>query len=141
MERDRHYDVLDHTADLGLIIHGRDVRDLFSHAAAALFDTIVDLDTVTVRTTCTIAVTGDDLTDLFINFLRELLYLFHGHGFMVKRVDIHAMNETRLEGEASGETFDERVHTVHREIKAVTYHMAEATGGAGGWTARVILDV
>ena len=137
----RIYRVFDHTADLGLEIYGSDVGDLFAHAAHALFDNIADLDTVKGIIVRDISVSGADLQDLFINYLRALLGWFHDEDFIVRDVTIHAITGTHVAGTASGERFDPRTHTIRHEIKAVTYHMAEVAEVPGGWRGRVILDV
>jgi SHS2 domain-containing protein len=137
----RIYRVFDHTADLGLEIYGSTVRELFAHAAPALFDTIANLDTVEGVTVRTISVSGADLQDLFINYLRALLGWFHDEDFIVSDVTIHEITDTHVAGTATGERCDPRRHTIRREIKAVTYHMAEVAEIPGGWRGKVILDV
>ena len=137
----RIYRVFDHTADLGLEIYGRDRQELFVHAARALFDTITDLSTVKGVIAREVAVSGADLQDLFINYLRELLGWFHGGDMIVKDVAIAAVTETRVAGTARGERFDAHRHPLRREVKAVTYHMAQVAEYPGGWRAKVVLDV
>jgi SHS2 domain-containing protein len=41
----------------------------------------------------------------------------------------------------AGEAADPSRHEVYREIKAVTRHALSVRQGAGGWTARFIVDV
>ena len=36
------YEPLSHTADLGMLVYGRDVQELFAHAAWGMFDLISD---------------------------------------------------------------------------------------------------
>ena len=79
------YEVFDHTADLGILFEGRDLADLFESAAFAVFDLMTELPAVEERRTHRFVVTGGDREDLLVNFLRELLYLFNGRGFLVRR--------------------------------------------------------
>lgn len=119
MER---YRIFDHTADLGLEIYGRDGKELFSNAAFALFDTITDIDGVAMREKRTVEVEGSDREDLLVNFMREILSLFHIGGFLISRFTVHELDENSLSGEAEGEIFDPKIHGINVEIKAVTYH-------------------
>ena len=135
------YQPFDHTADLGLVIRGATEEDLFANAAFAVFDIITDLGRVEARETRRILVEGDSREDLFINFLREVLYLYNGERWLLKGLRVTSVGERVLEAEALGEPFDGQKHEICKEIKAVTYHQAEIRETPDGWTARVIFDV
>lgn len=135
------YQPFDHTADLGLVIRGATEEDLFANAAFAVFDIITDLRRVEARETRRILVEGDSREDLFINFLREVLYLYNGERWLLKGLRVTRVGERVLEAEALGEPFDGQNHEICKEIKAVTYHQAEIRKTPDGWTARVIFDV
>ena len=138
MER---YRVFDHTADLGMEIYGRTARDLFSNAAFAVFDIITDLNQVSSRETRNIVVEGSGWEDLLVNFLREVLYLFNGEGFLSKECVVRAIDEVCVEGMMSGERFDPSRHRINKEIKAVTYHQVTVRETPELWMGRVIFDV
>jgi SHS2 domain-containing protein len=138
MER---YRTFDHTADLGLEIYGRDEKELFSNAAFALFDTITDIDGVSITEKRTVAVEGLDREDLLVNFMRGILSLYHIEGFLTGRFVIRELNEHSLSGEAEGEIFDPKKHGINTEIKAVTYHQVEIAPTSDGFMGRVICDV
>jgi SHS2 domain-containing protein len=135
------YHTFDHTADLGLVITGSSEESLFANAAFAVFDTITDLARVEAHETRRIAVEGDGLEDLLINFLREVLYLYNGERWLLKELRIIRISEKDLEAEARGETLDAQKHEICKEIKAVTYHQAQVLQTPAGWMARVIFDV
>jgi SHS2 domain-containing protein len=135
------YKVFDHTADLGLEIFGKDERELFSNAAFAIFDLTVDLHDVNASEVRRISITGSDREDLFINYLREILYIFNGEGMLLKEFSILEISSRRLVGEVRGEAFNPERHSIKAEIKAVTYHQVEVGKNKGGWKARVIFDV
>ncbi|HOG06696.1 MAG: archease [Syntrophales bacterium] len=160
------YEVFDHTADLGILFEGRDLADLFETAAFAVFDLMTELPAVEERRTHRFIVTGGDREDLLVNFLRELLYLFNGRGFLVRRcavrIDDAGEPETRsrpapseavsvgsepvppqwrLEAEAAGEPFAPDRHRMKTEIKAVTYHGLEIRETTAGWWGRIVCDV
>ncbi len=135
------YTVFDHTADLGIEVYGADERELFANATFALFDTMTDISQVEPVTKRFFDIEGSDWEDLFINFLREMLYLYNGDGLLVKDVSLDTMNSRRVTGTAIGEQFDQTKHRITTEIKAVTYHMLQVERTEHGWYGRIICDV
>lgn len=135
------YRVFDHTADLGLEIYGTDEKELFVNAAFAVFDNMTELDQVSVQEKRPFAVEGSDREDLLINFLREILYMYNGEGFLLKECSISEIDGRHVIGAVSGEMFDQKKHRITVEIKAVTYHQVEVEKTPHGWKGRVIFDV
>jgi SHS2 domain-containing protein len=135
------YNVFDHTADLGLEIYGKTVKELFANAAFAIFDSIADLKHVHATVERQIVVEGKDWEDLLVNYLREVLYLFNGESLLLSKFSIMEINPQHLEGLVLGEIYDSSKHRIHTEIKAVTYHQISVRETPDGWTGRVICDV
>jgi SHS2 domain-containing protein len=140
----KNYRVFDHTADLGIEILGQTQADLFSHAAMALSDLLVeevDARKTASTETRTLVIDGADSPDLFVNFLREILYLFNGEGLVLTVCRIAQIDAGRLTADIRCCRYDARKHRVKKEIKAVTYHQAAVVKTAQGWQGRVIFDV
>lgn len=135
------YRVFDHTADLGIEIFGKTAKRLYIRAAFAVFDLMADLHAVQPKETRRISVKGADREDLLINYLREVLYLFHGEKLVLNHFTIEEIDDRHLTGDAGGEFFDPARHVLKREIKAVTYHGVEVRDTGRGWRGRVIFDV
>jgi SHS2 domain-containing protein len=135
------YRLIDHTADLGIEVSGGSEKELYRNAAIAVHDMIADLRSVRPREVRKIAVEGRDREDLLINFLREILYLYNGEHWLLKKITIGKMGVGRIEATLRGETFERSRHGLKHEIKAVTYHQAEVRETPRGWKARVIFDV
>lgn len=77
------YNLIDHTADLGILVRGHDLPQLFANAALALFDIIAKESRIECRAELTMEINGGDWADLMINWLRELLYLWNGKGWLI----------------------------------------------------------
>jgi len=135
------YKLIDHTADLGIRVFAKSAEELFENAAMALFDLITDASVLTGNCQARIQVKGADRADLMVNWLRELLYLWNGKKRLVKTVKISALSETGLTADVSYDHFLAGRHDIRLEIKAVTYHQIQVSGGASGWKATVIFDV
>jgi SHS2 domain-containing protein len=92
------YRILDHTADIGVEVHGATLADLFSQAAFALVDLLTDRGALTGETERIIRVEGADLEDLWINYLREILYQFNGESFLLKDIpEINFTSPTKIQ--------------------------------------------
>jgi SHS2 domain-containing protein len=140
-KRAKKYTIFDHTADMGVEIYGKSLPELFANAAFAVFDIITDLRLVKETEKRQIVIEGSGWEDLFINYLREILYLFNGEELLLKKCSIGRIVPYRLEGSVTGEFYDPAMHRIHTEIKAATYHQVSVREISDQWTARVIFDV
>ena len=135
------YRLIDHTADLRMQVFGADLKELFVNAAQAMFAQIVDTDTLKGLEETNIRVTGTDWPDLMVNWLRELLFLWNGGEMLVKTSDILSLSEYCLSAKVKFDPYNPDHHFIDSEIKAVTYHQIEVTGGSAGWESKIIFDV
>jgi SHS2 domain-containing protein len=133
--------VLDHTGDLGILVYGGNLEELFANAGEAFFDIITDLGRVREDKEKTIRVENSNLEDLMVNWLGELLYLHDVDGLLFKSFSIDELLGGRLKARARGEAFQEERHVIKTEIKAVTYHQLQVQEERGRWMARIIFDV
>jgi SHS2 domain-containing protein len=139
--KEKGYRLIDHTADFGLEIWAPDQEALFSHTALILFQTMVDGAAVVKMHSRILTIEGDDWSDLMVNWLRELLYIWHGDGQVLADVSIQAIDETHLLANITTDDFRPRLHAVQHDIKAVTYHQVQVGPCGKGWCARLIFDV
>ncbi len=137
------YKFFDHTADIGIEVTGQTRKDLFVNAANALFDVMIKsrVGEISTKQQKKIIVEGADLAALFINYLRELLYLFNGEQFVTGRCEIIKFTNKALQARLIGESFNSKTHLIKTEIKAVTYSGVKVEKIKDGWKARVIFDV
>jgi SHS2 domain-containing protein len=135
------YQVIDHTADLGMIVQGADVKRLFIDAAHAMLDLMVKGDMSEWHAKREISIAGDDFADLMVRWLGEILYLFYAERLLTTGVVIKSISSTKLRAQLSFARFRKARHKVIREIKAVTYHQIQVEEKDDGWEARVIFDI
>jgi len=135
------YKLIDHTADFGIHVFGSDPQELFANAAYAMFDMLTEIKLLKGTDSTNLQVTGDDWSDLMVNWLRELLYFWNGKELLVKKVQILSLSDTELSANIEFDPFAPGRHEIKIEIKAVTYHQIQVIGGPEGWEARIIFDV
>ena len=137
----KRFEILDHTADIGIIVYGEDLKALFENAGKAFFHLITDLRKVRRRIERKIIIEGESLDRLMVDWLSELLYLHDVENLLFKEFKIESVGEDGLKAIAKGEPFQEGVHVIKTEVKAVTYHRIEVRQEKGRWRAQVIFDL
>ncbi|MDI6796242.1 MAG: archease [Desulfatibacillaceae bacterium] len=135
------YSLEEHTADLCLKITGKSLEALFENAALALVDLITPVEALSPSLTVDVAVSGEDVTDVMVNFLREVLYLINGKGLAPCRVKIERLLPAEISAKVGVDETGLAVRGMIQEIKAVTYHDASVEKKNGIWQARLIMDV
>ncbi len=135
------YQIIDHTADLGIIVKGPDVENLFILAAQAMTDLIVKGDISEKTATRDVLVEGEDFPDLMVRWLGEILYLFEGENLIVNSIEIKSISPIQLKSTLTLTSFEPKHHQVLREIKAVTYHQISVNKSDDGWEAKIIFDI
>ena len=80
----RRFEILDHTADIGVIVYGKGIQALFENAGEAFFHIITDLRKVRRRTERRIEIGRESLDRLMVDWLTELLYLHDVEGLLFK---------------------------------------------------------
>ncbi len=150
------YKLIDHTADIGILVKGKDLCALFENAAFALFDLMLSPATVRQEVTKRFELEAPALDELLNVWLARLLEEFtlakmaYGR-FMIESIGSTAAGvaqpppavvngECQLAGLASGEPFDMKRHRGRKEIKAVTFHSLLVRQTDAGWEAQVIFD-
>ena len=138
MEKD--FEVIDHTADVGIIAYGADLGQVFANAARALFSLITELDDVEEKLERDIKLSAPDRESLLVAWLNELICLFDTENILFRRFVINKLEDTRLVARSYGEKVDSTRHRLKTGVKAATYHMLEI-GQDNGCRARVLFDI
>ena len=138
---DKNYELIEHTADVGIKVKGNDLKDLFKNAASAMFDIIAEKKEPKAAKQAELRIEqkADNLDELFVNWLNELLSLSATKELIFSDFQINKINKNTLQAIAIGE--DIKNYKVNTEIKAATYHQLKLEHTETGWQAEVIFDV
>jgi len=118
----KHFSILEHTADIGIEARGQTLKEAFENAALGMMSLIYDLETVEKKEQRTISIEARDVESLLVGWLSELLYLFDGEEFVPCSFEIESLHLKGLAGKVWGEALDENKHKMKIYVKAVTYH-------------------
>jgi len=135
------FEVIDHTADVGIIAYGADIKQLFSNAALALFSLITELESIVKKLQHNLEINSKDKDSLLVEWLNELIYLFDAEHVLFNRFDIESLSDNRLKAICYGEKVDPLRHKIKIGVKAATYHMLKVDEDSQGYKARVIFDI
>ena len=137
----KRFEILDHTADIGLFIYGKDLPSLFEHAGEGFFHLITDVKRLRPQTERRVRLDGQSLERLMVDWLTELLYLHEVDHLLFKEFKVECVGEKGLKAVAKGEPFREGVHVIKTGVKAVTHHRIRVERKRGVWRAQVIFDL
>jgi SHS2 domain-containing protein len=133
------------TADIAFEATGRDLPELFSDAADATMNVMIDnLDAIEPRETRHIELSNDEIDMLLFDFLQELIYFKDAERLLLRVRNVRIDEKDRkcfLEAEAAGERLDAARHLQRADVKAVTLHDFSVEKEDGGWKATVLLDI
>lgn len=161
------FEVIDHTADIGLRIWAATLEDLFREAAEGMFSLLVE-NPAAIREETAVEIEvaagsgfvlsprgdpgesggvssdstplSEEWADLLHDWLAELLVAFDGRHWVFRRFAVR-FTTTGLRARAWGEKFRSDRHRPRMEIKAVTYHGLEIYPAERGYETQVIFDL
>ena len=136
----RRFRFIDHTGDIGVVVYGRDLRELFVHAAQAFFQIITEPEKIREKKSEEISLDSNGSEELLVAWLNEFLFLFDTRGLLFRRFDLRQVNDNHLEATVWGEGYEQGRHPIKTVIKAVTYHQLEIKQEKGAWKTQIIFD-
>jgi len=137
----KNFEIINHTADVGIIAYGSDMRQLFSNAALALFSLITDHGSIIEKIRRDVQIISKDSDSLLVEWLNELIYLFDTEGVLFSRFDIKNLSNNKLIATCWGESFNPLKHKIRIEVKAATYHMLKINKDDSQYSVQIIFDV
>jgi len=135
------FEIIDHTADVGIAAYGSDLAEAFANAARGMFSLMVGLDSVGDTLRRGVAVSADDREDLLVAWLNELIYLHEVENVLFSRFEVSQLDDRKLVAICFGERIDPKRHKMKIGVKAATYHKVRIEEGKGGWRVQVLFDI
>ena len=137
-EPDAGYEILEHTADVGVRSWGPTREEAFRQSTLGLLD-IIGAWEPGAGTREPIEVDGHDAGALLVDWLSEVLYLQEVRDVVIAAVHVGSVEE----GKASGwvETADRPLEIEGTAVKAITFHQLDVSRTEKGWSTRVFVDI
>lgn len=134
----RHFEIVEHTADWALRVFGRDLAQLLIHAAEGMATLLVeDPSAIPSGEVRRVELDAGDAESLLVEWLSELAYWAEMEQLIFTKFELSAVAPTHLEGTVHGG----RAPELQKHIKAVTYHNLQIIQSEAGLEATVVFDV
>lgn len=141
MSREHRFELLEHTADVGVIGKGETMAEAFENAAYGMFSIMADLSRYTPTSSRVVHAAGVDDVTLLQGFLSQLIVLFDADRLLPLEFEITEISMGRLTCWVSTRPIADDIEWIGPAIKAVTYHQMAVESAGREWTARAIFDV
>ena len=142
------FQILEHTADFGILAWGRTWKDLFEQSAVGMLSQIVDPAKVRPLRTKTITFHGENPEELLLKGLKEILFHIEKDGMIFSSVRLKpnvfsrgGRGRKRAKIVLRGERIDPQRHGICMEIKGVTRHGFFVEHEKSCWETRILFDV
>ena len=133
------YKIVERSSDLAVKVSGSTLSEILINSSLALFDLMTDLEKVEIKESLSVEVEGVD-DELMVNWMRELLYLFQGSGYILKEIKIRETHGSVVRAEGRGEKFDPDRHEIRREFSAVLAHLCRLGKTGDQWTGQATFE-
>ena len=135
------FELVEHTADIGLRAWGRTRAEVFQEAARGMLSLVCDPKEIQGQRTVEVEVesTAPDL--LLAAWLNEVLFQFEARSLLFSEIEVLELGDTHLRAQLRGEELDPERHFVCGGVKAATLHDLSLQPRDDGWEGFVILDV
>ncbi len=140
----KEFEILEHTADIGIAAYGKTKREVFINAAKGMFEIIAGENrNLKENFYDKIKLEADNLEDLLFAWLNELLYISETKLVILSKFKVKELSDYQIKAEVEGMKINPPSVKIEREIKAVTYHRLEIKkdGESGLWKAQIIFDI
>ena len=132
------FEILEHTADVGVRSWGLSIEETFRQATLGLLD-IVGAWAPGKGSAEVIEVEARDLGGLLVDWLGEVLYLQEVRDVVVSAVNVDSVADGRARG--SVELAQRPKEIEGTAVKAITYHQLSVEPQDSGWVATVFFDI
>ena len=137
----KNYELLDHTADIGIRVKSSSLERLFKNAGLAIKGISTEKQRIQFpeKHKIVIAQKAANAEELLVNWLNELLSVSQAEALIFEEIRINEISEQFVDAVAIGT--DIRNYKTNFEIKAATYHQLKVQKTGSTWQAEVIFDV
>jgi SHS2 domain-containing protein len=132
------FEEVEHTADWALRVRGQDLSGLLLNAARGMLSLLVVNPTlIPLEVEEQIDLEAGDAEGLLVDWLSELVYRAEVEGVLFREFNLQQVTPTHLRVAIRGGP----VPSLHKHIKAVTYHNLEIIKTEKGLEATIVFDV
>ena len=121
----KRFEQLEHTADILVRAYGDSLGEAFASSAEALFAVMTDDATISGPNAYGWRYESDDLESLLVKFLSDMLAVHEIERVVLGDFTVVFIDDTVIEVNANGESFDVNRHGRGHHVKGISYHLME----------------
>lgn len=140
MSSDKDYEIIEHTADIGIKVSGNSIPEIFDKAINATADLLSGGIEAKSRIKKILTLEEEDIGTVLVSVLEEIIYLFESQLFLPAECFVRIDNN-KYEIILKGSIVKAQEIKNGTEIKAVTYHQLRIEKTGDKYQAIVIFDV
>lgn len=133
------YEILEHTADIGIRARGSSLEELFENAAWGMAEILEARAQGGDGQAMAVRVEGSDREALLVAWLDEVMFRLEHSGARLANLDVRAVREGVVDADLI--LVEDGSPSDGTELKAVTYHQLAIRQTDGGYEATVYFDV
>lgn len=134
------YEIIDHTADIGIKVMGNTLSNVIEKSIMALSNLMIGKVKIIGKEERKFNIEEENIEIALVIILEEILYLFENQKFAVSRCKVNK-KKNNYEIKLKGKVYDLEEIEGATEIKAVTYHKLSVKQINDNWMATVIFDI
>ena len=140
------FEILEHTADVGIRAEAVDLSGVFEQATLGLLDIVGTWAPSSGagggrEEQVEVAIEADDVGALLVDWLGEVLWVVDSRDAVVATLELTEVTQKRAAGRLGIAPRDESAYEGGTQVKAITYHQLAVEEGPEGWAATVYVDV
>ena len=136
------FEILDHTADVGIRVRGSSIENLFENAAYGMLRLwFGDLPSMSAVNETSLEIHAADNQQLLVRFLNELIYVVDSKKVLPLQIKLRIEDGVNLQAIVKGIDIRKLKVIPYTYIKAATYHQLKIKEGIEGFTAEIYFDV
>jgi SHS2 domain-containing protein len=127
----KHFEIIEHTADIGIKAFGDSMEEAFAAAGEAMFQLMTDNAEIRKREEKQFICESIDREGLLVKFLSDLIVAHEVGGLVFGEFTVRFTGPHSLAARGRGEAYEPGRHGRGVNIKGVSYHQMEISGGLG----------
>ncbi|MEO0292978.1 MAG: archease [candidate division WOR-3 bacterium] len=140
MLSNKNYEVIEHTADLGIKVKGNSLPILFKNAILATSELLSGKIKVNPIIEKNLTIKEKNRRTALVSILQEIIFLFESELFLSTECSVNIKKHT-YKIKLKGENISPSQIESGTEIKAVTYHQLEIKKIKNRYEATIIFDI
>jgi SHS2 domain-containing protein len=142
---EKKFEVIEHTADVGITVYGKTITELFENAAVGMYNIICqNFDKISETYKYNSCITEVDIESCLVSFLNDLIYQTFVNKLLFCKflvTDLRTeQNSCILSYQCFGEKYDQQKHGVLSELKSATFHQLKIVKQNNVYTTTIIFD-